>query len=82
MQTDAVIELARDGRLYPALILHGGSLEDRRRAATELARTLLCERPAESRPCGECRHCRRIDAAESGAASIPTSRCSSETCAP
>jgi hypothetical protein len=55
--------MARAGRLYPALILHGGSLDERRRAATELARTLLCERQAENRPCGECRHCRRIDAA-------------------
>jgi hypothetical protein len=54
--------MARAGRLYPALILHGGSLESRRRAATELARALLCERPADERPCGECRHCRRIDA--------------------
>ena len=62
MGAEAAVELARAGRLYPALILHGGSPEDRRRTATELARTLLCARPAEERPCGECRHCRRIDA--------------------
>jgi hypothetical protein len=62
MAADAAVEMARAGRLYPALILHGGSLDERRRAATELARALLCERPAEERPCGDCRHCRRIDA--------------------
>lgn len=53
--------LARAGRLYPSLILHGADDAGRRAAAAELARTLLCERaePAE-RPCGGCRHCRRI----------------------
>ena len=65
MRADAALELARAGRLYPAIILHGASLEDRRRTATELARTLLCERPPGERPCGGCRHCRRIDAEES-----------------
>lgn len=56
-----VADLARRGTLYPALILHGGTATARQAAAVELARTLLCERaaPAE-RPCGECRHCRRI----------------------
>jgi DNA polymerase-3 subunit delta' len=53
--------LARGGRLYPSVILHGADDAGRRAAAAELARTLLCERaePAE-RPCGGCRHCRRI----------------------
>ena len=64
MQPSAAVEMARAGRLYPALILHGGSLEERRGLATELARTLLCEQQVESRPCGECRHCRRIEAGE------------------
>ncbi|HSM13088.1 MAG TPA: hypothetical protein VLA66_03405 [Thermoanaerobaculia bacterium] len=56
-----VVELARRGRLYPSLIVHGGDVERRREAALELARTLLCERedPAQ-RPCAGCRHCRRI----------------------
>ncbi len=62
MQASGAVEMARAGRLYPALILHGGSLDERRGLATELARTLLCERQAEDRPCGECRHCRRMDA--------------------
>ena len=62
MRAAAAVEMARAGRLYPALILHGAGLGERRRAATELARTLLCERDAGSRPCGDCRHCRRIDA--------------------
>lgn len=51
---------ARQGRLYPAVILDGGNAEARCRAALELARTLLCEAAPEMRPCGVCRHCRRI----------------------
>jgi len=51
---------ARQGRLYPAVILDGGNAEARSGAALELARTLLCEAPPEARPCGVCRHCRRI----------------------
>jgi DNA polymerase-3 subunit delta' len=53
--------LSRAGRLYPSLILHGSDDAGRRAAAAELARTLLCEQgdPA-ARPCGGCRHCRRI----------------------
>lgn len=53
-------ELARAGRLYPALILHGGSPQVRQQAALTLARALLCERDTTERPCGVCRHCRRI----------------------
>ncbi|MEM9291501.1 MAG: hypothetical protein AAGD01_07470 [Acidobacteriota bacterium] len=59
------LDLARQGRLYPSVILHGGSDGARRRAAMVLARALQCERSAESRPCHECRHCRRIVVAES-----------------
>jgi len=57
---DRLLAMARSGRLYPALILHGASESARRAAAEEIARCLLCERPAERRPCGECRHCLRI----------------------
>lgn len=53
-------QLARNGTLYPSLIIHGGDLEERMAAGIDLARTLLCEREAEERPCGSCRHCRRI----------------------
>lgn len=60
MDFDAVLALARQGRLYPAVILHGASPERRREAALALARTLLCERDASERPCGVCRHCRRV----------------------
>lgn len=60
MKAEAVQQLARQGQLYPALILHGGSTEERYGEALELARTLLCERLPEERPCGSCRHCRRI----------------------
>lgn len=51
---------ARQGRLYPAVILDGGNAEARCRAALELACTLLCEATPEARPCGVCRHCRRV----------------------
>ena len=63
MNFDAVRTTARDGRLYPAVILYGTNLEQRREAAVELARTLLCERPPGQRPCAEgdaCRHCGRV----------------------
>lgn len=53
-------ELAASGRLYPSLILYGGNEAARRDAALDLARTLQCEAAAEERPCGVCRHCRRI----------------------
>jgi len=62
MNLAAAVQAARQGRLYPAVILHGGDGEARRRAAADLARTLLCEAPPEERPCGVCRHCRRIGA--------------------
>ncbi|HEX9944938.1 MAG TPA: hypothetical protein VGG03_23255, partial [Thermoanaerobaculia bacterium] len=60
MNLPAALASARQGRLYPSVILDGGDAEARRRAALDLARTLLCEAPPESRPCGVCRHCRRI----------------------
>jgi hypothetical protein len=56
----AALTSARQGRLYPSVILDGGNAEARCRAALELARTLLCEERPEARPCGVCRHCRRI----------------------
>jgi len=58
---EAALDLARRDRLYPSLILHGGDDATRRAAARELGRALLCERPAGERPCGDCRHCRRIE---------------------
>ncbi|HVR08524.1 MAG TPA: hypothetical protein VMW75_10800, partial [Thermoanaerobaculia bacterium] len=61
MNLEAARQAARQGRMYPAVILHGGDGDARRRAAVELARILLCEAAApEARPCGACRHCRRI----------------------
>jgi DNA polymerase-3 subunit delta' len=56
----AASELARRGELYPAVILHGGDEAARQGAALSLARTLLCTAQPEARPCGVCRHCRRI----------------------
>ena len=55
------LEAVRQGRLYPSVILHGRDAAARQEAAVTLARTLLCEMPfPEDRPCGTCRHCRRI----------------------
>jgi hypothetical protein len=55
------LDSARRGRLYPSVILHGRDAGARQEAALTLARALLCEveEPA-GRPCGVCRHCRRI----------------------
>ncbi|MFQ5528195.1 MAG: hypothetical protein ACE5GX_18310 [Thermoanaerobaculia bacterium] len=62
MNLESTLDLARSGSLYPAVILHGGDDGLRREAALELARCLLCDSSgAVARPCGECRHCRRID---------------------
>lgn len=62
MNIEATLDLARAGRLYPSLILHGGTENIRREAVLELARCLLCDgaAKAEQRPCGVCRHCKRI----------------------
>ena len=58
--------LAAAGRLYASLILHGGEADDRLDLACEIARALLCERAPEARPCGKCKHCRRIDIEDDG----------------
>ncbi len=60
MSLESTLRLARAGDLYPACILHGSDDTGRTEAALELARTLLCDRPVAERPCGECKHCRRI----------------------
>jgi hypothetical protein len=59
-RTHRSLELAVRGRLYPSVILHGGSESSRFAAALTFARALLCERDAGERPCGDCRHCRRV----------------------
>ena len=58
MNLEGALGLARRGELYPSLILHGAEEGQRQEAALELARCLLCEE--QDRPCGACRHCRRI----------------------
>ncbi len=63
MNLDVVLAAAREQRLYPALILYGANLDVRQNSAIELARTMLCERSPDLRPCGDqdpCRHCERI----------------------
>jgi DNA polymerase III, delta subunit len=60
MNLPASLAAARQGRLYPSVILDGGNAQARQRAALELARALLCEAAPGTRPCGVCRHCRRI----------------------
>jgi len=66
MSFEAALESARHGRLYPAVILHGGGEGERREAALALARTLLCAASPDRRPCGACRNCRRIVWPEAG----------------
>ncbi len=64
---ERTLALARSGRLYPSVILHGGAEAERQGATLELARTLLCDREeAAERPCGACLHCRRIVWPEGG----------------
>ena len=53
MSLAACRQAARRGRLYPAVILHGGDEAVRRGTAVDLGRLLLCE--AAQRPCGVCR---------------------------
>ncbi len=53
--------LAAEGRLYTSVILHGGEAKERLALASRIARALLCEREPDMRPCGKCKHCRRID---------------------
>lgn len=60
MSYAVALDSARRGRLYPSVILHGRDAVARQQAAVELARTLLCDAAAVDRPCGLCRHCRRI----------------------
>jgi hypothetical protein len=60
MNLPGALDLARAGRLYPSLILHGGSEASRQEAALTLARTLLCDEAPSARACGRCRHCRRL----------------------
>jgi len=64
----AALAAARQGRLYPSVILDGGNAAARRAAALDLARALLCEAAPEARPCGVCRHCRRIAGPPEGGA--------------
>lgn len=60
MSFAVALDSARRGRLYPSVILHGRDAAARQQAAVEIARTLLCEASPADRPCGVCRHCRRI----------------------
>lgn len=58
---DELPRLAAEGRLYPSVIVSGGTPRERRTFAFQLGRALLCERARGERPCGECRHCQRVD---------------------
>jgi len=57
---DELPRLAAEGRLYPSVIISGGTADDRLDLAFEIGRALLCEKEPVVRPCGECGHCRRI----------------------
>jgi DNA polymerase III delta prime subunit len=63
---EAALEMARIGRLYPGVILYGAGAEGRHAAALELGRALLCDAEEAERPCGVCRHCRRVAWPEGG----------------
>ncbi len=61
----AMIEQARHQRLYPSVILYGGSSQQRQEEALQAARALLCAKPVEQRGCDpdapdSCQHCRRV----------------------
>ncbi len=71
MNLASAFDIARRGQLYPSVILHGGTDDARRQAALDLGRTLLCEVDDEIRPCGVCRHCRRIAWPEEGVGETP-----------
>jgi hypothetical protein len=58
---DELPRLAAEGRLYPSVIISGGTPNDRLDLAFGIGRALLCEREPVVRPCGECGHCRRVD---------------------
>lgn len=60
MNLAAARDVARQGRLYPSVILHGADAAARQSAAVDLARIVLCAAPEDERPCGVCQHCRRI----------------------
>lgn len=64
MNFEDVLKLAREDRLYPAVILYGSNEAGRQDAALRLARVLLCEKTGEERGCEPgpraCRHCRRV----------------------
>ena len=69
---DELLATARDGRLYPSVILYGADEPTRRAAALQVARVLLCERPEAERGCDPdaadaCGHCRRLLWPEKGA---------------
>lgn len=66
MSFEEVLGLARQGQLYPSLILHGNEMEARQEAALTLSQALLCELAPQDRPCGSCRQCRRIVWPEKG----------------
>ena len=76
--------LAKEGRLYVSVILHGGGQEERLALAVSLARTLLCAGDPQGAPDCSCRHCRRIEIPRQGDAGAftPTFTSSGRTCAP
>lgn len=60
MTLAAALAAARGGTLYTSVILYGAGEPERRGAAVELGRALLCDAAPARRACGRCRHCARI----------------------
>ena len=54
-----LITMANDGRLSHALLLTGEPGTGKRTFAKLCAAALLCEHPSQ-KPCGQCRHCRKV----------------------
>ena len=55
-------EVHGDERLAHALLLHGTAGNGKSHLARLLAQLLLCERPAQSLPCGQCHGCQLMEA--------------------
>jgi len=60
VKLESAIAMAQREQLYPSVILFGADPEARMQAAVRLAQATLCDLAPELRPCGECRHCRRL----------------------
>ncbi|MBQ8826797.1 MAG: DNA polymerase III subunit delta' [Oscillospiraceae bacterium] len=59
--TKAVASMKRNNRMAHAFLLCGEKGTGKKTMAFYIAKTLMCENIMDGVPCGQCRHCRRID---------------------